>query len=101
MFEHRRDQRRHPALAFLIHRHEACEQRLPAVPVADLLALLERMARPDQVKDAEASDKLKRRGHRFVLRKPFGNAQAIAYEKNGGTFVGVSDPRGDGSARGT
>ncbi|MBI2167343.1 MAG: gamma-glutamyltransferase [Candidatus Omnitrophica bacterium] len=55
----------------------------------------------DFLKDSGAIDNLKRRGHRFVLRKPFGNAQAIAYEKNGGTFVGVSDPRGDGSAKGT
>jgi len=43
---------------------------------------------------------LKRRGHYFVLRKPFGNAQVIFFDPKTETFIGVSDPRGDGQAKG-
>lgn len=52
------------------------------------------------LQDTEVVNELKRRGHAFVLRQPFGNAQAIFFESGSNTFMGVSDPRGDGEAKG-
>lgn len=43
---------------------------------------------------------LKNRGHFFALHKPFGNAQVIFYNNKTATLIGVSDPRGDGEAKG-
>ena len=43
---------------------------------------------------------LKERGHRFSLVKPFGNAQAIFFDHKNDSLIGVSDPRGEGEARG-
>lgn len=52
------------------------------------------------LEDAEVIRDLRGRGHRFILRQPFGNAQVIFFESGADTFVGVSDPRGEGEARG-
>ena len=52
------------------------------------------------LEDAEVVKELKERGHRFVLHPPFGNAQAIFYDEKTETLTGVSDPRGDGEAKG-
>jgi len=43
---------------------------------------------------------LKARGHGFTLAKPFGNAQAIFFDNQSDSMIGVSDPRGVGEARG-
>lgn len=43
---------------------------------------------------------LKNRGHLFSLHKPFGNAQAIFFDTQSNTLIGVSDPRGGGKAKG-
>jgi len=43
---------------------------------------------------------LKARGHWFKLVKPYGNAQAIFYDSSADVYVGVSDPRGVGEAKG-
>jgi len=52
------------------------------------------------LEDAEVVRELKKRGHRFVLRQPFGNAQTIFFDDRTDSLVGVSDPRGDGEAGG-
>ena len=43
---------------------------------------------------------LQARGHRFNLVKPFGNAQAIFFDNQSDSLIGVSDPRGGGEAKG-
>lgn len=45
-------------------------------------------------------DQLKARGHWMKLVKPFGNAQVIFFDTRNETFVGISDPRGEGEAKG-
>ena len=52
------------------------------------------------LEDAEVIQSLKKRGHFFTLHKPFGNAQAIFFDGKTDSFTGVSDPRGDGQAKG-
>lgn len=50
--------------------------------------------------DKPLIEELKKRGHTFTIHEPFGNAQAVAFEDNGNTLVGASDPRGEGEALG-
>lgn len=50
--------------------------------------------------DLEVVNELKRRGHPMTVLQPFGNAQAILFEAKTDQIVGVSDPRGDGTANG-
>jgi len=52
------------------------------------------------LEDADVVRELKKRGHRLVLRKPFGNAQMIFFDDKTNSVIGVSDPRGDGEAAG-
>ena len=52
------------------------------------------------LEDTEVMKLLRRKGHRLVLRKPFGNAQVVFFDHKTDTLIGVSDPRGDGEARG-
>ncbi len=77
------------------------------LPIEEAVARPRFAARGDKVevemdffKDSQTINSLKKRGHRFLPREPFGNAQVVFYDKNTGTFVGVSDPRGDGDALG-
>jgi len=77
------------------------------MPPDQILAAPRFAARGDWV-EAEAAffespgiiKSLKERGHRFTLRKPFGNAQAIFVDQKTDTLIGVSDPRGEGEAKG-
>lgn len=57
-------------------------------------------AEPDFLKQAEVIETLERRGHKFISHKPFGNVQALAWDESEGTWVGASDPRGEGEAQG-
>lgn len=52
------------------------------------------------LEDTAVVRELKKRGHRFALRQPFGNAQSIFFDDKTDSLIGVSDPRGDGEARG-
>lgn len=77
------------------------------MPPDQILAAPRFAARGDEV-EAESAffespaiiRSLKERGHLFTLRKPFGNAQAIFVDSQTDTLIGVSDPRGDGEAKG-
>jgi gamma-glutamyltranspeptidase/glutathione hydrolase len=77
------------------------------MPLEDALALPRFAARnPEAVEaeprffdQAEIVKELKRRGHPFAVREPFGNVQAIRFEGEG-KIVGASDPRGEGEALG-
>jgi gamma-glutamyltranspeptidase/glutathione hydrolase len=57
-------------------------------------------AEPQFLEDSEIIKMLRKRGHRFREREPFGNAQAIFFDEDKETLVGVSDPRGEGRALG-
>jgi gamma-glutamyltranspeptidase len=52
------------------------------------------------LEDIEVVKLLRAKGHWFKLHKPFGNAQVIFFDSKTNTLIGVSDPRGDGEARG-
>lgn len=52
------------------------------------------------LEDTTVVKELKKRGHRFTLHKPFGDAQAIFFDENTDSLIGVSDPRGEGKAQG-
>lgn len=74
----------------------------------DQVLLAPRFAARTNVVEAESDffespkivQSLKDRGHVFTLAKPFGNAQAIFFDSKTESFIGVSDPRGDGEAKG-
>lgn len=54
----------------------------------------------DLFKDLRLRFNLAKRGHQIVESTPIGNVQAIAFNSKDGTLTGVSDPRGEGQAKG-
>ena len=56
--------------------------------------------RVEQTLPADTRAALQNRGHKLVLENSFGVSQAVGRSADGNTFVGASDPRVNGAARG-
>ncbi|HLD49638.1 MAG TPA: gamma-glutamyltransferase family protein, partial [bacterium] len=54
----------------------------------------------DLFKDLRQRLDLGARGHRIVESAPIGNVQAISFNQKDGFITGISDPRGEGEAKG-
>ena len=77
------------------------------MPLEEAMAAPRFAARTDYVeaeseffKDEKMIQALKNRGHWLKTRPPFGNAQAVLCDPENNTYLGVSDPRGEGDPAG-